>query len=80
MIEDSCFEEATNVYRTKHYIVEQVLGIHDNDVECAELCSHDTFYRRTRKRDAEYEELFGSRKRIDGKRLPATMCSRKYVD
>lgn len=25
-----CLEEATNVYRTKHYIVEQVLGVDDN--------------------------------------------------
>ena len=32
------------------------------------------------KRDAEYEEMFCSRKRIDGKRLPSTMSSRKYVD
>lgn len=52
---DDCLEEATNVYRTKHYIVEQVLGVDDNEVECAQLCSHDTFYRRTKKRDAEYE-------------------------
>ena len=77
---NDCLEEASNVYRTKHYIVEQVLGINDNEVECAQLCSHDTFYRRTRKRDAEYEEMFRSRKRIDGKRLPSTMSSRKYVD
>ncbi len=74
------WEEATNVYRTKHYIVEQVLGINEHDVECNELCSHDTFYRRTKKRDTEYEKLFASRKRINGKRLPATMCSRKYVN
>lgn len=80
MLDDSCFEEATNIYRTKHYIVEQVLGINENDVEGEEMCSHDTFYRRTKKRDAEYEALFSSRKRIDGKRLPSTMCSRKYVD
>lgn len=80
MKEDSYLEEATNVYRTKHYIVEQVLSVHDNEVECAELCSHDTFYRRTKKRDARYEELFRDRKRIDGKRLPSTMSSRRYVD
>jgi len=36
-----------------HYIVEQVLGINENDTEGAELCSRDTFYRRTKKRDIE---------------------------
>ncbi len=79
-MDSQVYDEAMNVYRTKHYIVEQVLGINENDVEGAEMCSHDTFYRRTKKRDAEYEQLFSSRKRIDGKRLPATMSSRKYVD
>lgn len=77
---NSCLEKATNVYRTKHYIVEQVLYVQDDNVESVELCSHDTFYRRTKKRDARYEELYRDRKRIDGKRLPATMSARKYVD
>ena len=77
---DSCLDDAVNIYRTKHYIVEQILDVQDDNVESAELCSHDTFFRRTKKRDAQYEELFRSRKRIDGKRLPATMSSRKYVD
>ncbi|MCM1219811.1 MAG: hypothetical protein NC548_35520 [Lachnospiraceae bacterium] len=74
------WEEATNVYRTRFYIVEQVMSVKDDDVESAELCSHDTFYRRTKKRDIEYEKRYGSRKQINGKRLPATMCSRKYVN
>ncbi len=74
------WEDATNVYRTKLYIVEQVLDVKDNLVENAELCSHDIYYRRTKQRDVEYEKLFGSRRQIDGKRLPATMCSRKYVN
>ena len=71
--------EAANVYRTRYYIVEQILSVQDDNVESAELCSHDTFIRRTKKRDAQYEKLFCGRKRIDGKRLPTTMSSRKYV-
>lgn len=72
-------DEAANVYRTKHYIVEQVLCLKDDNIETAQMCSHDTFIRRTKKRDAEYEKMFGSRKRIDGKRMPTNMCSRRYV-
>jgi hypothetical protein len=42
--------------------------------------SHDTYYHRTRERDAEYELAFFMRDHIDGKRLPSNMYSRKYVD
>lgn len=73
-------EDASNVYRTKHFIVVQAMDVLGDDVEATELCSHDTFYLRTKKRDAEYEQLFHDRKRIDGKRLPATMSSRRYVN
>ena len=74
------FEDAaTNVYRTKNYIVEQVLCLKDDNVHTAQMCSHDTFIRRTKKRDAQYEKLFASRKHIDGKRMSTNMCSRKYV-
>ena len=77
---DDCFEEATNVYRTKHYIVEQVLGVDDNEVECAQLCSHDTFYRRTKKRDRKYAEKFG-RQQADGKRIHVgKACEKEYID
>ncbi len=72
-------DEAANVYRTKNYIVEQVLCLKDDNVHTAQMCSHDTFFRRTRKRDAQYDKMFASRKHIDGKRMPTNMCSRKYV-
>ncbi|UKI51948.1 MAG: hypothetical protein L6V79_07310 [Clostridium sp.] len=42
--------------------------------------SHDTFYRRTKKRDREYELIFAERKHIDGKRIHSTMYGRTYVD
>ena len=70
---------ATNVYRTKDFIVKQVIGIQYSTSENNVTFSHDTFYRRTRKRDAEYEILFCQRKNTDGKRLPSTMYARTYV-
>ena len=71
---------ARNVYRTRYYIVKQELMISANDVETCEMCSRDTYYLRTAKRDKEYEYIFAARKHIDGKRLPSTMYTRKYVD
>ena len=46
-------KDATNVYRTKNYIVRQVIGLEYDSVEGANLCSYDTFYLRTKARDAE---------------------------
>ena len=71
--------KATNVYRTKHYIVKQVMGVKRNDDENNSIYSYDTYFKRTRSLDKEYEKLFKYRKRINGKRLPSTMYSRIYV-
>lgn len=73
-------QDATNVYRTKNYIVKQNFGIHSSNVENNVAFSRDTFYLRTKKRDAQYELIFNTRKNIDGKRLPTTMYSREYID
>ena len=51
-------KDATNVYRTKGYIVKQVIGIQYNCKENNVVFSHDTFYKRTPKRDKEYEIFF----------------------
>ena len=48
-------KDATNVYRTKGYIVKQVIGIQYDCKENNVVFSHDTFYKRTPKRDKEYE-------------------------
>ena len=72
--------DATNAYRTKYFIVTQVIDVNDNGVESAELCSRDTYFSRTQKRDADYERVFRERKQMDGKRLPTTMFSRQYID
>ena len=71
---------ATNVYRTRDYIVKQVVTVKYDCKENNAVVSHDTFYRRTPKRDAEYEILFCRRKRPDGKRLPTTMYARTYIE
>lgn len=71
---------ADNVYRTKNYIVKQVLSLETPIVEDNGIMSYDTFYKRTVMRDKQYEVVFSDRKRINGKRLPSTMFSRKYID
>ena len=50
--------DAMNVYRTRDFIVKQVIGIRYSDVENIAVISNDTFYRRTKKRDREYEHIF----------------------
>ena len=72
--------DAMNVYRTREFIVKQVIGIKHSDVENLAVISNDTFYRRTKKRDREYERIFSERKQINGKRIPSTMYARTYVD
>lgn len=72
--------DSMNVYRTRDYIVKQVVGVKVSEVENNVVLSHDTFYRRTKKRDREYELIFCERKHIDGKRIPSTMYARTYVD
>lgn len=69
-----------NVYRTKDFIVTQELQFKENNVYCNVLLSHDTYYRRTKKRDAEYELAFECKDHIDGKRIPSTSYTRKYID
>ena len=71
---------ADNVYRTKHFIVKQVLAIHESDEENNQVISVDTYYRRTLKRDYEYHMAFQDKANIDGKRLPSTMYNRTYID
>lgn len=71
---------ATNVYRTREFIVRQVLDIQYDCEQGNVVFSRDTFYRRTPERDKEYEILFCMRVRIDGKRLPSMMYARTYID
>lgn len=70
---------ANNVYRTKNFIVKQEIVIGCDSVEMNAVLSRDTFYARTAVRDMEYEAYFSRRRYVNGKRLPSTIYSRKYI-
>lgn len=70
---------ANNVYRTKNFIVKQEIAIRCDSVGMSAVLSRDTFYARTTVRDMEYEAYFSRRRYINGKRLPSTIYSRKYI-
>ena len=72
-------EDAVNVYRTKKYIVKQDISIELNDRGETITFSSDVFYERTRARDKQYESIFADRKFVNGKRLPSTSYSRRYI-
>ncbi len=71
---------ATNVYRTKNFIVKQRMGLRVDDKFGNVMVSHDVYYTRTEERDKQYNVIFGGQKRLDGKRLPSLMYSRTYVE
>lgn len=70
---------ANNVYRTKNFIVKQEIAIGCDSVEMNAVLSRDTFYARTAVRDMEYEAYFSRRRYVNGKRVPSTIYSRKYI-
>ena len=71
-------QNATNVYRTSHFIVRPRLSVLCSEEENNAIISRDTFYKRTPVRNAEYEEIFAKREQIDGKRLPSSGYIREY--
>lgn len=73
-------DEAHNIYRTKSYIVRQMLSTDVTENGNIIMISEDTYYVRTRKRDAEFDAIFGCREKVDGKRIRATMFTRTYID
>ena len=72
--------DADNVYRTNSYIVKQVIQIIENDIEDNGIVSHDTYYRRTSARDLAYNMAFMDKTKINGKRLPSTQYTRRYIE
>ena len=72
--------DADNVYRTKSYIVKQVIQIIENDIEDNGIVSLDTYYRRTTARDLAYNMAFMDKVKINGKRLPSTQYTRRYIE
>lgn len=72
---------ATNLYRTKDFIVRQSLSITESNVVMPMILSEDTYFKRTKERDEQYEFLLISRKDlIDGKRIKASAYIRFYVN
>ena len=72
--------EADNVYRTRHFIVKQVISLELSGVENNIVVSFDTYYRRTLQRDLAYVLAFRGKKNIEGKRLPSNVYTRTYVE
>lgn len=73
-------ENADNVYRTRDYIVRQIIGVNFDAEMDNNIFSQDTFFVRTPARDRQYEAIFVKRFNIDGRRLPCNMSSRRYVE
>ena len=71
---------ASNVYRTKDFIVKQEIRIGIDCYGTKQVFSVDTYYKRTPEREVAYKAMFADRKRINGKRLPSTMFTRMYVE
>ena len=59
---------ATNVYRTKDFIVKQEIHIVTDSSGVSQVVSDDTYYKRTPEREIAYKTFYG-------KRLPSTMYS-----
>lgn len=73
-------KDACNVYRTEHYIIRQELSIEVIDAETV-VYSKDTFFKRTKRRDAQFRFVYSFKdEKYKGKRVPATMTTRTYVD
>ena len=79
MKKDDIVDDATNTYRTKHFIVKQNISIQSNNINGTFLFSVDTYLVRNNHRDKKYEKAFSLRKNIDGSRLHAASYIRKYV-
>lgn len=71
---------ADNVYRTKDFIVKQQLAIISEDgYEVPVLLSMDTYYKRNKYLDYQYDIMYDDRKNPEGKRLPSTTYTRRYI-
>lgn len=73
-------QSATNVYRTKNFIVKQTIGIQYGVKSDNLMFSDDTYYVRTPERDAQYMSLFAGKHNPNGRRIATAMNSRKYID
>ena len=73
-------ENADNVYRTRDYIVRQIIGVNFDAEMDNGIFSQDTFFARTPVRDKQFEATFAKRFNLDGRRMKSSMYSRQYID
>ena len=71
-------ENATNVYRTKKYIVKQNACLEYDEFGNGRVFSEDTYYLRNKQLDKEFEFIFKNRGHINGKRVHTTLYTRRY--
>ena len=70
--------DATNIYRTKHFIVKQQLIFNNCGMCGTHTVSNDTYYARTEERDLAFDALFEDSVFPEGKRLPTMSYMRSY--
>lgn len=68
-----------NIYRTKFFIVKQDICIQINSIDDNILFSKDTFIKRNKKRDKNYEKQFKDKTNLDGKRFHVSASIRTYI-
>ncbi len=71
-------ENATNVYRTKKFIVKQTIYLEYDNFGNGRVFSKDTYYLRNKQLDKEFEYIFKNRDCVNGKRVHTTLYTRRY--
>ena len=72
--------DATNIYRTEHFIVKQQLIFSNCGICGTQTVSNDTYYARTEERDLAFDALFENSVFPESKRLPAMSYMRSYKE
>ena len=72
-------KDANNAYRTREFIITQEITFVKHDYHGSYLDSRDVYYKRTKERDAIYENVFQRRLRIDGERIPTKKHTNEYL-
>ena len=72
-------KNADNIYRTKFYIIKQVLSLETNFNGQTNIHSDDFYYLRNKKLDLDYEKKFCNRLIINGKRIHTATHTKHYM-
>ena len=71
-------KDANNAYRTKEYIITQQIKYVNDPFLGSYIESHDVYFKRTKDRDAIYEQVFALRFMIDGDRIHSKVNTHHY--